>query len=102
MLLYAPGLAYVEAFFGCLYAGLAAVPVYPPRDGKTAERLIAIAKDAQARLALTTTDLMAKAGLKRWIAPGLATTASGRATSSRPTAAALMTNTFRTLAGPPN
>jgi acyl-CoA synthetase (AMP-forming)/AMP-acid ligase II len=71
MLLYAPGLDYVAAFWGCLYAGLAAVPVYPPRDAKTAERLIAIAKDARAKLALTTADLLAKTGLKRWIAPGL-------------------------------
>ncbi|MDB5100228.1 MAG: beta-ketoacyl synthase [Cyanobacteria bacterium RYN_339] len=71
MLLYAPGLDYVAAFWGCLYAGVAAVPVYPPRDAKTAERLIAIAKDAKAKLALTTGELLAKTGVKRWIAPGL-------------------------------
>ncbi|MBN1205648.1 MAG: fatty acyl-AMP ligase [Myxococcaceae bacterium] len=30
LLLYAPGRHFVEAFFGCLYAGRVAVPVYPP------------------------------------------------------------------------
>ena len=31
LLLYPPGLDYLAAFFGCLYAGTVAVPVYPPR-----------------------------------------------------------------------
>ncbi|MEM1172996.1 MAG: AMP-binding protein [Cyanobacteria bacterium P01_H01_bin.35] len=31
LLLYQPGLEFIEAFFGCLYAGVIAVPVYPPR-----------------------------------------------------------------------
>src|SRR2546423_12835263 len=30
LLLYPPGLDYVAAFFGCLYAGFVAVPAYPP------------------------------------------------------------------------
>src|SRR2546425_10541712 len=30
LLLYPPGLDYVSAFFGCLYAGAVAVPAYPP------------------------------------------------------------------------
>src|SRR3954447_24624984 len=31
LLLYPPGLEYISAFFGCLYAGVIAVPTYPPR-----------------------------------------------------------------------
>ena len=31
LLLYPPGLDYIAAFFGCLYAGVVAVPAYPPR-----------------------------------------------------------------------
>ncbi|MFO0724757.1 MAG: fatty acyl-AMP ligase [Myxococcota bacterium] len=31
MLFFKPGLEFVEALFGCLYAGLIAVPTYPPR-----------------------------------------------------------------------
>ncbi|HEX7843179.1 MAG TPA: SDR family NAD(P)-dependent oxidoreductase [Kofleriaceae bacterium] len=57
LLLYPPGLAYIEAFFGCLYAGAIAVPAYPPDPaalGRTLPRLRAIAKDARASVVLTT------------------------------------------------
>src|SRR5262249_21567476 len=30
LLIYAPGLDFVGAFLGCLYAGVVAVPAYPP------------------------------------------------------------------------
>ena len=33
MLLYAPGLDYIRAFFGCMYAGCVPVPAYPPMEG---------------------------------------------------------------------
>src|SRR5688500_10411294 len=29
LLMYAPGLEFIAAFFGCLYAGVVPVPVYP-------------------------------------------------------------------------
>ncbi|MFN7146796.1 MAG: fatty acyl-AMP ligase, partial [Myxococcota bacterium] len=56
LLLYPPGLRFVEGFFGCLYAGAIAVPAYPPdlRLESTVPRLFAIAEDAGARFALTT------------------------------------------------
>src|SRR5512138_1769129 len=54
LLLYPPGLDFIEGFFGCLYAGVVAVPAYPPRDNANAVRLRAVAEDAQARLILTT------------------------------------------------
>ncbi|WP_437819699.1 amino acid adenylation domain-containing protein [Sorangium sp. So ce1078] len=57
VLLYAPGLDYVAAFLGCLYAGVVAVPAYPPdpaRLGRTLPRLEAIVADAGARVVLTT------------------------------------------------
>ncbi|GAB4152110.1 MAG: fatty acyl-AMP ligase [Candidatus Promineifilaceae bacterium] len=58
LLLYPPGLAYIAAFFGCLYAGAVAVPTYPPepyRLRQTLPRFQAIIKDAQPAVALTTT-----------------------------------------------
>ena len=57
LLLYPPGLDYIAAFFGCLYAGVIAVPVYPPdplRLNRTLPRLQTIARDARAKIALTT------------------------------------------------
>ena len=57
LLLYPFGLDYAAAFFGALYAGMVAVPVYPPdpaRLHRTLPRLRAIARDAQATRVLTT------------------------------------------------
>ncbi|HET9212138.1 MAG TPA: proline iminopeptidase-family hydrolase, partial [Thermoanaerobaculia bacterium] len=61
LLLYPPGLDFIAAFFGCLYAGAVAVPAYPPRAGRTQPRLRAIAGDARPRLVLTTAAIAAKA-----------------------------------------
>ena len=54
LLLYQPGLDFITAFLGCLYAGVTAVPVYPPRANRSIERLLAIVADAEATFALTT------------------------------------------------
>jgi FkbH-like protein len=54
LLLYPPGLAYIEAFFGSLYAGAIAVPSYLPRSNPTLGRLKAIVEDSQSTIALTT------------------------------------------------
>lgn len=54
LLLYPPGLEFITAFFGCLYAGVVAVPAYPPRPNQSMGRLQAIITDAQAMIALTT------------------------------------------------
>ena len=54
LLLYPFGIEYIAAFFGCLYAGAAAVPAYPPRSSRNVARLQSIIADAQARLVLTT------------------------------------------------
>ena len=58
MLLYPPGLDYIAAFFGCLYAGFIAVPAYPPRLNRPVPRIQAIVADAGATVALTTTQFL--------------------------------------------
>ncbi len=58
LLLYPPGLDFVAGFFGCLYAGVIAVPAYPPRRNRNMNRIQAIADDASARLALTVSDVL--------------------------------------------
>ncbi len=65
LLLYPSGLEFITAFFGCLYAGVIAVPVYPPRRNQKLSRLLSIANDAQAKLALTTTSILADID-RRW------------------------------------
>ncbi|MGK7874939.1 MAG: fatty acyl-AMP ligase [Xenococcaceae cyanobacterium] len=59
LLLYPPGLEYIAAFFGCLYAGVVAVPAYPPRANRSVSRLQGIIADVQAHAALTTKFVLA-------------------------------------------
>lgn len=58
LLLYQPGLDYITAFLGCLYAGAVAVPVYPPQSRRLTLRLQAIAENAQAAAILTNTTFL--------------------------------------------
>lgn len=66
LLLYPPGLDFICAFLGCLYAGVIAVPAYPPRPNRSTARVEAIAIDAQPKIALTTASVLEQ------IAPRLA------------------------------
>ena len=65
LLLYPSGLEFITAFFGCLYAGIVAVPVYPPRRNQKLSRLLSIVNDAEAKVALTTTSILTDIE-KRW------------------------------------
>ncbi|MBE9144074.1 AMP-binding protein [Planktothrix mougeotii] len=58
LLLYPPGLDFITAFLACLYAGVIAVPAYPPRRNQHQFRLETIIADAQPLVVLTTTDLL--------------------------------------------
>jgi acyl-CoA synthetase (AMP-forming)/AMP-acid ligase II len=63
LLLYPAGLEFIPAFFGCLYAGVVAVPLPPPnmtQPQRTHARLRAITDDAQPVLALTTSSILSK------------------------------------------
>jgi acyl-CoA synthetase (AMP-forming)/AMP-acid ligase II/acyl carrier protein len=60
LLLYAPGLEFITAFFGCLYAGAIAVPCYPPRPGKlerSLPRLRGIISSARPAVLLTSSEI---------------------------------------------
>ena len=66
LLLYLSEPEYIRAFFGCLYAGVIAVPASPPVKGqfqRTLHRLQAVAIDAQATVVLTTEDIKSMADL---------------------------------------
>lgn len=65
LLFYPAGLDFVAVFFGCLYAGVVAVPVYPPRLHRTLPdrllfRLRAITKDSGPAFVLTTAGMLGK------------------------------------------
>ena len=60
LLLYPPGLEFIAAFFGCLYAGVVAVPAYPPRRNQKLARLEGIIHSCQPQLALTTKQLVTR------------------------------------------
>src|SRR5215213_3434465 len=60
LLLYAPGLEYIAAFFGCIYAGAVAVPAYPPRHNRNQLRLQTLVTDARAKTALTLTHVLSR------------------------------------------
>jgi len=63
LLIYPSGLEFITAFFGCLYSGIIAVPVYPPsaaRSDRTLSKFRAIARDAQPKVVLTTTSLLSR------------------------------------------
>ena len=54
LLFYSGGLEFIAAFWGCLYAGVVAVPVFPARLHRQIPRLLAIAADSEAKFVLTT------------------------------------------------
>lgn len=60
LLLYSPGLDFIIAFLGCLYAGAVAVPAYPPRNNQNNLRLEALIEDAQVTIILTITSELDK------------------------------------------
>lgn len=53
LLYFPPGLDFLTAFLGCLYAGAVAVPTSTSRPGRPAPRLHSVMKDAEVALALT-------------------------------------------------
>ena len=77
LLLYPSGLEYLAAYFGCLYAGVIAVPVYPPQMGKQLARIDAVVKDCQPAIFMTTADILgnvqdqmpelARMGASKWM-----------------------------------
>jgi acyl-CoA synthetase (AMP-forming)/AMP-acid ligase II len=52
LILSPPGLDYILGFLGCLITGAIPVPLYPP-DSRSLDRLLNIARDCDAKIALT-------------------------------------------------
>lgn len=73
LLVYPSGPHYVSAFLGCLYAGVIAVPAYPPESLQPhhLQRLLAVIRDAQPRLVLTQSELVSSFETARLALPEL-------------------------------
>jgi amino acid adenylation domain-containing protein len=74
LLLYPSGREFIPAFLGCLYAGVVAVPTYPPdpvRPDRSTLRLQAISRDAEPSIILTTSQFLniPKALREQYVAP---------------------------------
>lgn len=77
LLLYPSSIEYVISLLGCFYAGVIAIPVYPPRNSRGMPRIQSIVEDAHAKAILTTekvsdkihefTKEMDRIGLLDWI-----------------------------------
>ena len=58
LLMFPPGLDFIVAFFGCLVAGVIAVPIMPPRRASMRDSSESIIADCGARVLLTTSVLI--------------------------------------------
>lgn len=66
MLLYTPGIDYIKAFFGCLYAGSVPVPAYPPMGARDIDRLKRVVLDCDAAAILSSSMLLPM--IEAWVA----------------------------------
>jgi thioester reductase-like protein len=74
IVLFPPGLDFITGLFGCFYAGVTAVPLYPPEPARlkqTLPRLEKTAKDAQSQVILCNQRVHSKKILLAMIARGL-------------------------------
>lgn len=60
LLIYPAGLDFIAAFFGCIYAGVMAIPVNVPKKSQKMVRLEGIIEDAKPQAILTTNNLLPK------------------------------------------
>ena len=92
ILVFPPGLEFLVAFFGCLMAGMIAVPMMMPRRNSARDASVAILANCAPALALTTSafalrgDLQARFAQEsiRWIEVDLAADASATVDQSEP------------------
>lgn len=105
-----PGLDYLAALYGCLYAGAIAVPVYPPQYYRSFDRVRSIIEDARPRAGLTSRAILQKLGAYAdgagapfdWMATEEVASAEGNATPvhRRPGSIALLQYTSGSTALP--
>ncbi|KTC80963.1 fatty acyl-AMP ligase [Legionella cherrii] len=60
LLIFSPGMDYIVTFWACFFAGVLAVPAYPPFDKSTVEKLQAIINNSQPAIILSNTEIIQK------------------------------------------
>lgn len=69
LLVFPPGVEFMVAFFGCLIAGVIAVPMMPPRRQSTRDSSAAIVADSAPAIVLTTAALAGRTDLRERFEP---------------------------------
>jgi acyl-CoA synthetase (AMP-forming)/AMP-acid ligase II/acyl carrier protein len=59
LMLFPPGMDFIRALYGCLYAGVIAVPAYPPRKNRSLERIRLMVVDSGASVVMSTGEIFA-------------------------------------------
>ncbi len=72
LLMYPSGLDFISAFFGCLYAGVIAVPAFPPHKSRKATRLELMAQDSTPKIILCPSSVFAQVEISIETWPALA------------------------------
>lgn len=71
LLVFTPGLEFIKAFLGCLYAGVIPVPVNTPTQSSSVDRFEKIVQDAAIGRVLTTAGLYVRFNVQDWHIPAL-------------------------------
>lgn len=58
VLFFPPGIPYIISLFACFYAGMVAVPAYPPRRNRSSYRVFSIVENAGVSVCLTTQQVL--------------------------------------------
>ena len=57
LMLFPPGLAFIKSLYACFYAGVIAVPAYPPRKNRSIDRIKTLVIDSGASMVLSITEI---------------------------------------------
>lgn len=63
LMFFPPGLDFIKALYGCFYAGIVAVPAYPPRKNRSLERIRVLVEDAGCNVVLSTASIALPASM---------------------------------------
>jgi len=57
LMLFHPGMEFIKSLYGCFYAGIVAIPAYPPRKNRSIDRIKSMVFDSGAVIVLSVNDI---------------------------------------------